>query len=99
MSIKTWQERLVWITGTSYQGYASQEEIDSCKQAEIDELRAALARRTGERDALKADAERYRWIRECSNDSLIMYGDSYNCELMMEEELDAAIDAAMKGKS
>ena len=52
-----------------------------------------------ERDALRADAERYRWIRQCSNDSLIMHGDSYNCELMMEEELDAAIDAAMKGKS
>ena len=62
-------------------------------------LTAALQAMTAERDELKADAERYRWIRECSNDSLIMYGDSYNCELMMEEELDAAIDAAMKGKS
>ena len=54
MSIKTWQERLAKITSTSYQGYASQEEIDACKQAELDEIRAELARRTGERDALKS---------------------------------------------
>ena len=40
MNIKTWQERLAWITSTSYQGYASQEEIDACKQAELDEIRA-----------------------------------------------------------
>ena len=48
MSIKTWQERLAKITSTSYQGYASQEEIDACKQAELDEIRSELARRTGE---------------------------------------------------
>ena len=52
MSIKTWQERLAWITSTSYQGYASQEEIDACKQAELDEIRAELARRTGEIEQL-----------------------------------------------
>jgi hypothetical protein len=42
MTIKTWQERLSEITDTSYQGYATNEEIEECKQAEIDELRAAL---------------------------------------------------------
>jgi len=48
-----------------------------------------------ERDALKADAERYRWLRTCNNDSHVIYGDTQNCELMMEEVLDAAIDAAI----
>jgi len=39
MTIKTWQERLSEITDTSYQGYATNEEIEECKHAEIDELR------------------------------------------------------------
>ena len=52
MSIKTWQERLAKITSASYQGYASQKEIDACKQAELDEIRAELARRTGEIERL-----------------------------------------------
>ena len=52
MNSKTWQERLAKITSTSYQGYASQEEIDACKQAELDEIRAELARRAGEIEQL-----------------------------------------------
>ena len=48
MSIMTWQERLAVITDTSYQGYASPEEIDACKQAESNELRAEIKRLRGE---------------------------------------------------
>jgi len=57
-----------------------------------------LERLTAERDALAKDAERYRWLRTCNNDSHVIYGDTQNCELMMEEVLDAAIDAAIKGE-
>jgi len=58
-----------------------------------------LERLTAERDALAKDAERYRWLRTCNNDSLVIYGDTQNCELMMEEVLDAAIDAAIAKES
>ena len=44
-----------------------------------------------ERDALKADAERYRTLRHYSMDSYISCGSS-------GEELDAEIDAAIKGE-
>ena len=57
--------------------------------AEIERLKEQIA-------GLKADALRYAWLRTCNNDSYVLYGDTSNCELMMEEVLDAAIDAAMK---
>ena len=47
---------------------------------------------TAERDALKADAERYRTLRHYSVDSYISCGSS-------GEELDAEIDAAIKGEN
>jgi hypothetical protein len=50
-------------------------------------------------DALAKDAARYRWLRTCSNDSHVIYGDTQNCELMMEEVLDAAIDEAIAKES
>jgi len=46
---------------------------------------------TAERDALKADAERYRTLRHYSVDSYISCGSS-------GEELDAEIDAAIEGE-
>lgn len=59
-----------------------------CKE-HIEALRTRIAE-------VEKDAARYRWLRECSNDALVMYGDTYNCELMMEEALDEAVDKAMK---
>jgi len=56
----------------------------------------AIAKLKAEREALHKDAMRYRWLRTCENDSLIIYGDTSHCELMMEDALDAAVDAAMK---
>ena len=57
---------------------------------------------------LRRDAERYRWLRKRGNDPLLVnqwwddhkiislgYGDY---EHLIEDELDAAIDAAMKGE-
>ena len=51
-----------------------------------------------ERDALRADAERYRWLRdaEWTENSHPEVWRQLLCEY---GELDAAIDAAMKGKS
>ena len=50
-------------------------------------------------EQLAADAARYRFLRLNYDDSLVMYGDNSHCEMMMTEELDRAIDAAMKGKT
>ena len=47
-------------------------------------------------DDCSKDAARYQWLRTCNNDSHVIYGDTHNCELMMEEVLDNAIDKAMK---
>ncbi len=59
--------------------------------AEIEKLKA-------ERDAAMHDVKRYQWIRTCENDSLIIYGDTSHCQLMMEEALDSAIDRAMEAE-
>lgn len=52
-----------------------------------------------ERDALQVDADRYRWLRTCENDYMVLVGDVHHCQLLMEDQLDAAVDAAMEGKS
>jgi len=77
-------------------------------QAERDELLSQFYRALGQRNELQADAERYRWLRNvslsCDTDDgesipWAVYGTSgLNCVPIWHEELDAAIDAAMKGK-
>lgn len=57
------------------------------------DARAALLKAV---EALEKDAARYRFLRLNYDDSLIMYGDNSHCEMMMEEELDRAIDSAMQ---
>lgn len=57
------------------------------------EYRAALLKAVVE---MEMDAARYRWLRVCENDNTVIYGDTSHAELMMEEALDAAIDAAMR---
>ena len=55
-----------------------------------------------ERDALKADAERYRWLREqCQpcNNLTIATASSFGLEPWSGDDPDSEIDAAMKGKS
>ena len=65
---------------------------------ESERLRRIEAER--ERDTLKTDAERYRWIRSNHRGRLFaieadsFYGDA----ILFEDHLDYAIDAAMKGK-
>lgn len=54
--------------------------------------RAALEQRIKE---LERDAARYRWLRECEDDSIVLLGDTSEAQLLMEEELDEAIDRAM----
>lgn len=61
-----------------------------------DQKRAALLKAV---EALAVDAARYRFLRLNYDDNLVMYGDNSHCEMMMTEELDRAIDAAMKGKT
>lgn len=64
-------------------------------RAELATLRASTASvqadQRAERDALRADALRYRWLRDCDRVSL------YRGNLWLEgiSSLDAAIDAAM----
>lgn len=64
--IKTWQALVGDIASTTYQGYVTKEEIDACKQAEIDELRAEIERlNSGWYDKLlKATLERDAEIAE-----------------------------------
>jgi len=54
-----------------------------------------------ERDALRKDAERYRWLRDpCSGAERVIFycrGD-YGRGLMSSVMLDAAIDAALQGE-
>lgn len=55
-----------------------------------------------ERDALRMDAERYRWLRHGDNDEAVLFftketsAGTDNVWLLRDESLDAAIDAAMK---
>jgi hypothetical protein len=63
------------------------------------ELKTRIAELERERDALKKDAERYRWLRLGWDDgsrSSIGYEDAYHdlWDLQTPELLDAAIDAA-----
>jgi len=59
-----------------------------------DHLKAALT----ERDALRADAARYRWLRDhpCPQ---VMHPSGYGMGNARGEQLDAAIDAALYGAS
>jgi len=59
-----------------------------------------------ERDALRADAERYRWLRQGDNDEQVMRFHEWATEVCVDptpmylprlERLDKLIDAAMKG--
>jgi hypothetical protein len=60
--------------------------------AELDRLRAEV-------EALRKDAERYKWLRD-HGDTGCTEKDGYGGQtLRMDERLDAAIDAAMGDKS
>ncbi len=56
---------------------------------------------TAERDALKADAERYRWLRNDSYDSEIGVWECRDMEnrriVLAGEELDDSVDTAIQG--
>lgn len=54
-----------------------------------------IARLTAERDALRADALRYRWLRDSSNPGADLLAD-WDMDGADDDELDAAIDAARK---
>jgi hypothetical protein len=48
-------------------------------------------------EALAVDAARYRWLRLNYDDSLVMVGGDKGCaEMLMEKELDRAVDSAMQ---
>ena len=55
-------------------------------------LADAVRRQHAEITALRADAERYRWLRDCAPS--IWYGDEFLDAI--DGKLDSAIDAAMK---
>lgn len=59
-----------------------------------EEARAALLKAV---EALEKDAARYRFLRLNYDDSLVMVGGDKGCaEMLMEKELDNAIDSAMQ---
>lgn len=75
----------------------------------LESERAANARLTEENEQLRADAERYRWLRHGDNDEKIIkvYGADGtrdfdasfdDCWLPRNEQLDAAIDAQRAGE-
>jgi hypothetical protein len=61
-------------------------------------LWADVRRLTAENAALRADAERYRWLREFrpGRVQVILIDDFQGDEILSDDRLDAAIDAAMK---
>lgn len=61
----------------------------AAKIATRDELEALLIEQAGEADALRADAERYRWLRE--NPTWLGYDADYR-----PDEIDSAVDREMK---
>ena len=64
-------------------------------EAELEEVSDRAFKAEAERDALRADAERYRWLRDPKN----AYHDAWNyfSPSGSAAEMDAVIDAAMKG--
>ena len=71
----------------------------TCEQR--DALDIECARLEKEVDALRKDAERYRWLRDQNNseaveDMIRVYNYGDGAKLLDGEELDAAIDAAMR---
>lgn len=78
------------------------DEIDSLNTA-IEQLRYANRRLTAERDALRKDAERYRWIAQTCRSTGEHWGGRWSIVVEGpsptrhddEEAFDVAIDAAM----
>ena len=65
-------------------------------ELDIDDVAAAHPKALAELEALRADAERYRWLRE-HWDYTVYEKDGYGgSQLKIMEDLDAAIDAALK---
>ena len=62
------------------------------------ELRDLIVERAAENEALRADAERYRWLRDIHNADVmvVIVNIGPECEQVHFEQLDAAIDAARK---
>lgn len=56
----------------------------------------ALPDSTAELDAVMKDAERYRWLRENDGDDQVIVNWNIGSDWVSSENLDAAIDAAMK---
>lgn len=65
---------------------------------DLESLRAEVARLTAERDALRVDAERYRWLRADRKTTLIVSFFGNGCINRTIEEVDAVIDAARAAK-
>lgn len=65
---------------------------------DLESLRAEVARLTAERDALRVDAERYRWLRADRETTLIVSFFGNGCINRTIEDVDAAIDAARAAK-
>jgi hypothetical protein len=64
---------------------------DELRQSSIDTTRAEVERLRAERDALRADAERYRYLRDMDG----MYDWRETVFGSMDGNLDTAVDAAM----
>lgn len=100
--VRTWQEKAVEKHGTTF---LPRYDLLAVMQAEIDELRAAMQAMTAERDALNADAERYRWLRDQNADLAAGFYVGDETDALPEDitwvgsDLDAAVDLAMKGTS
>ncbi len=67
---------------------------------EIESLRAEVARLTAERDALRVDAERYRWLWDKFAGRMLelVFRVTYNLKIKDKQTADAAIDAARAAK-
>lgn len=69
---------------------------DGTLHGAIDYWHSRAIRAEAERDALRADAERYRWLRAAQSQTARNWIVINNRNMYGEHELDAAIDAARK---
>lgn len=67
---------------------------DCNERDELIKAEREIERLTAERDALRADAERYRWLREHGETGCTEKDGYGGRALQMGADLDAAIDAA-----
>jgi len=89
----SYAEEVDYYAKNCFQANAKYEKVSAARAAVATAVEALAA----ENKALREDAERYRWLRHGDNDEVILVPCTWTTTgyLPRNEELDAAIDAAL----